>query len=196
MTDWRGLIEQLRGVPYHFGVIEPGSATYHVEFDTGLTDAEVERTERQYQFRFPPDLRAFLQTALPRGAHFPDWRAGESARLRDWLDAPRRGILFDVEHNDYWHPDWAARPCMIEAALSVASEGVRAAPRLIPVFGHRMMPAEPRRSGNPVFSIHQADIICCGFDLADYLRREFRLPGRVGWPDAIQTIPFWSGCAR
>jgi len=196
VTDWRALTEQLRGAPYHFGVMEPGSTTYQVEFDAGLTDAEVERTERQYQFRFPPDLRAFLQTALPKGVHFPDWRAGESARLRGWLDAPRRGILFDVEHSDYWHPDWGARPCMIEAALSVASEGVQAAPRLIPVFGHRMMPAEPHRSGNPVFSIHQTDIICCGFDLADYLRSEFRLAGREAWPDAIQPIPFWSGCAR
>ena len=62
--------------------------------------------------------------------------------------------------------------------MSVASEGVKAAPRLIPVFGHRMMPAEPHQTENPVFSIHQADIICYGFDLADYLRREFNLEGR------------------
>jgi len=41
-----------------------------------------------------------------------------------------------------------------------------------------MMPAEPHQTENPVFSIHQADIICYGFDLADYLRREFNLEGR------------------
>lgn len=196
MTDWSRLVEQLRGATYRFGVVEPGSSTYKVELDAALTDAEVERTERLFSFRFPPDLRAFLQTALPRSPHFPDWRSGDVARLRHWLDAPRRGILFDVENNDYWHPDWAARPCMAEAALSVAAAGIQAAPRMIPVFGHRMMPAEPYRSGNPVFSIHQTDIVCYGFDLADSLRREFSLAGREAWPDAIQPIPFWSGCAR
>jgi hypothetical protein len=73
---------------------------------------------------------------------------------------------------------------------------VKAAPRLIPVFGNRMIPAEPHQAGNPVFSIHQADIICYGFDLADYLRREFSLEGREAWPDAIRPIRFWSACAQ
>jgi len=181
MTDWRSLTLQLRD---------------KVEFDSGLTDAEVERAQQQFEIRFPPDLREFLQIGLPRGPQFPDWRSGEQGRLRDWLDVPRRGILFDVEYNDYWHPDLNARPCMLEDALSVASEGVRAAPRLVPVFGHRMIPAEPHEAGNPVFSIHQADIICYGFDLADYLRREFRLEGREAWPDEIRRIRFWSACAQ
>jgi hypothetical protein len=181
MTRWHALIAELLG---------------RVEFDPGLTDAEVERTQQQFDFVFPPDLRELLQVALPRGTQFPDWRSGDVARLRDWLDVPRRGILFDVEYNDYWHPDLNARPCMLEDALSVASEGVKAAPRLIPVFGHRMIPAEPHQAGNPVFSIHQADIICYGFDLADYLRREFSLEGREAWPDEIRPIRFWSACAQ
>src|SRR3954468_2232173 len=85
MADWRSLITQLRD---------------KVEFYPGLTDAEVERAQQQFEFQFPPDLREFLQTALPRGPQFPDWRSGEPGRLRDWLDVPRRGILFDVEYND------------------------------------------------------------------------------------------------
>lgn len=36
-----------------------------VHFEPGLTDQEVEQTETTFGFRFPPDLRAFLQTALP-----------------------------------------------------------------------------------------------------------------------------------
>jgi hypothetical protein len=194
--SWRALVDQLRGTTYQFGVIEPDTPTYRVEFDPGLTDAEVVRVHQWFGFRFPPDLRAFLQTALPRGPLFPDWRGGDPARLRDWLDRPRRGILFDVEYNDYWHPDWNARPCMIEDALSVASEGIKAAPRLIPVFAHRMMAAEPHRAGNPVFSVHQTDIICYGFDLADYLRHEFNLPGRAARPGTVRPIRFWSECAR
>jgi hypothetical protein len=173
--SWRDLVDQLP-----------------VEFDPGLTDAEVERAQQRFEFQFPPDLRDFLQTALPRGPLFPDWRAGDDARLRDWLDRPRQGILFDVEENDFWHPDWNARPCMIEDALSVASEAVKAAPRMIPIFAHRMIPAEPHEPDNPVYSIHQTDIIYYGFDLADYLRHEFNLPDRAAWPEEIRPIRFWS----
>jgi len=50
---------------------------------------------------------------------------------------------------------------------------------------------EPLSPGNPVFSIHQTDIIWYGFDLQDYLRREFEMPRREPWPDEVRTIRFW-----
>jgi len=53
-----------------------------VAFDAGLTDAEVAAAESRFAIRFPPDLCAFLQTALPRGRRLPDWRAGDEAELR------------------------------------------------------------------------------------------------------------------
>ena len=66
-TIWQHLVEQLRDRA--------------VAFDTGLTDTEVEAAESRFGIRFPPDLRAFLQTALPRGESFPDWRTGDEAAL-------------------------------------------------------------------------------------------------------------------
>jgi hypothetical protein len=63
--------------------------------------------------------------------------------------------------------------------------------QLIPIYRHRMMPDEPLSPGNPVFSVHQTDIIHYGFDLADYLRCEFNLPGREPWPTQVRTIRFW-----
>ncbi len=63
---------------------------------------------------------------------------------------------------------------------------------MIPVFAHRMLPSEPHLEGNPVFSVHQTDIIYYGFDLDDYLRHEFRLPGRRPWPEHVRTIELWS----
>jgi hypothetical protein len=41
-----------------------------VEFKVGLTDAEVEGAEARYKFRFPQDLRTFLQAGLPGGTIF------------------------------------------------------------------------------------------------------------------------------
>ena len=162
-----------------------------VDFEPGLSDSEFADVEKRFSFRFLPDLRAFLQTALPRGQKFPNWRSGDEATLRDWLDVPRQGILFDVEHNGFWLPEWGSRPEPIEQALRIAGELVAAAPKLIPIFSHRMMPDEPHLPGNPVFSVHQTDIIHYGFDLADYLCHEFQIPGREPWPDQVRPIRFW-----
>src|SRR5690349_6228476 len=98
---WQNLIKELQNVPYQFGLIEQGSPVYRVDFDAGLTNEEVVSCEKRFGFRFPPDLREFLQTALPRGPRFPDWRSGDEAPLREWLDLPRQGVLFDVEHNGF-----------------------------------------------------------------------------------------------
>jgi hypothetical protein len=111
--------------------------------------------------------------------------------LRDWLDLPRDGILFDVEHNGFWLEEWGPRPRTLAEAGYRVNELVAAAPKLIPVYGHRMIPDDPHESGNPVFSVHQTDIIHYGFDLADYLRHGFNLPGREPWADQVRPIRFW-----
>ena len=190
--SWDEMVEQLRGSSYQFGLITHDSSVHRIEFDAGLTDAEVAAVEGRYGFRFPPDLRAFLHTALPRGLRFPDWRSGDEAAIRDWLDIPRRGVLFDIESNRFWLERWGPRPASVGEALRRGEELLSAAPRLIPIYGHRMMPESPHLPGNPVFSVHQTDIIHYGFDLADYLRHEFLLPGREPWPDCVRPIRFWN----
>jgi hypothetical protein len=204
-SAWQELVDQLRGVQYEVRGMAPGSPVHRlnsdaglmddeiaaVEFDDGLTDVEVAAVENKFVFRFPPDLRAFLQTALPRGPKFPDWRSGDEATLRDWLNLPRDGVLFDVEHNGFWLDEWGPRPDSLEEALRTGSDLIAAAPTLIPIFSHRMMPDEPHLPGNPVFSVHQTDIIRYGFNLADYLRHEFTLPGREPWPAEVRSIRFW-----
>jgi hypothetical protein len=162
-----------------------------IEFTGGLTDAEVADTEARFGFRFPPDLRAFLQTALPLGENFPNWRSGKESTLREWLDLPRQGMLFDIEYNGFWLEQWGPRPSTLAEAKRIASELVTAAPKLIPIYMHRMMPDEPHLPGNPVFSVHQTDIIHYGYDLEDYLRHDFHISGRHRWPEQVRSIRFW-----
>lgn len=188
--SWRELINQLRGVEYQVGLLAETSPIHRVAFDAGLTTAEVIATETRFGFRFPPDLREFLQTALPRGDRFPDWRSGDERVMREWLDRPRRGILFDVEHG-FWLEEWGPHPRTLAEATEVIDGLMREAPKLVPVYGHRMMPDEPHEAGNPVFSVHQTDIIHYGFDLADYLRCEFDLGGREPWPERVRDVRFW-----
>ncbi len=190
--DWTKLVGELKGVEYHRGIVTPATKPFRISFAAGLTDVEVARIERDYGLSFPPDLRAFLQTALPVSDGFPDWRNSSDKSLEPWLDAPKRGVLFDVEHAEFWLEDWGVRPDSMARAKEVAAKFIDAAPQLIPVFAHRMLPSEPHLEGNPVFSVHQTDIIYYGFDLDDYLRHEFRLPGRRPWPEHVRTIELWS----
>lgn len=99
--------------------------------------------------------------------------------------------MFDIEHNGFWLPEWGSRPETLEDAKKIASDLISAAPKLVPICMHRMIPDEPREAGNPVFSVHQTDIIYYGFDLLDYLRHEFKLGDREPWPEKIRPIRFW-----
>ena len=179
MSDWSNLIELLK------------NARRSVLFRDGLSDAEVARAERNYGFRFPDDLRTFLQTALPWGFPFPDWRAEDDEGIRESLGWPLHGILFDVEQNEFWLPEWGSRPDRYEDANAIVAEHVGNAPKLIPIYSHRMMPERPLQPGNPVLSVYQTDIIYYGFDLDDYFRHEFDLPDRKPWPDEVRPIEFW-----
>ena len=158
----------------------------------GLTAAELADAESRYGFRFPPDLAELLRAALPQGRPFPDWRAGDEAVLRDWLDLPARGVLFDVERNAFWLPEWGDRPPGVTAAKAAAARLVADAPKLIPIYSHRMMPDEPHERGNPVFSVHQTDIICYGRNLAEYLHNEFEVEEVGTLPQDCRSIRFWN----
>ena len=163
-----------------------------VKFESGLTDLEVEATEKKFNFRLPPDLRAFLQTALPTGEHLPNWRSRDEAEIRQRLNWPLDGCLFDVEHCDFWLPEWGPKPQLLADALKIATEMIAEAPKLIPIYSHRFIPEEPHEAGNPVFSVYQMDIVYYGFDLDDYLRHEFHLPERKDWPAKVRPVRFWN----
>jgi hypothetical protein len=174
-TDWLPLIQVLTGAG--------------LEFEAGLTDAEVDRIENQFSFRFPPDLRSFLQTAVPIW-NSPRWHTATDAEIQRWLDRPIEGILFDVEHNGFWIPEWGEQGDDIRQALEVARAKIIRAPKLIPILGHRSIPELPNEAGNPIFSVYGGDTVYYGFDLEDYLRHEFNLP-RKEWPAQVKQIEFW-----
>jgi hypothetical protein len=167
-----------------------------VEFAPGLAAREVGAAESEHGFRFPSDLRAFLENALPVGEGFPDWRSPVSQLIKDSLAWPADGMCFDVEHNAFWLPAWGPMPGSLEEAHAKARQAVRDAPFLIPIFGHRYLPASPCHSGNPVFSVYQTDIIYYGLDFPSYLSAEFGVPNPFPVPDLPREIEFWSEMER
>lgn len=178
--------------------------TGQYEIGPGLTDAEFARIERDYGVDFADDHRAFLAAGLTlnrpseegqtRRSPWPDWRDSDPSGLREQLGWPVEGALFDVEHNALWHPSWGQRPTGISQALSTARQHLTRAPKMIPVYGHRYLPAGRGTWGHPVLSIYQTDIIIYGTDLAEYIYHEFTDPHRSVSPDWTPPpmVPFWS----
>lgn len=166
-------------------------AALPAEIGPGLSEAELEAIECRYGFTFADDHRVLLQAGLPLGRSWPDWRDGDPQELRNRLDAPADGVLFDVEHAGFWYPAWGERPEDRKVALRLAREHLLDVPQLVPVFGHRYLPAGTGQSGHPVLSVMKTDIIYYGNHLADYLHHEFGGPAA----DLTRTrasVPFWS----
>jgi hypothetical protein len=177
------------------------------EFGPGLTEAEFARIEQEYGFEFADDHRAFLAVGLPLNGPLPEiegviythakpwpvWRDDDPEKLRDALHWPIEGVLFDVEHG-YWHPEWGEQPEERAEAVKAARVHLATVPRMVPVYGHRYLPAGRGSHGHPVLSMWQTDIIYYGADLADYIHREFGgADPHLGdlRPGTRATVPFW-----
>ncbi len=158
----------------------------------GYTASELERAQSRFRLDFPSDLVELLLDRRPVGG--TDWNNEESVRSQ--LAWPFEGLLFDVEENGLWWPEWGDRPAKPEERAEVLRDVVGRAPKLIPLFGHRYLPASPSRPGNPVFSVYQSDIIHYGADLGDYIDREENGSECRPWPKVMREIDFWSEMVR
>lgn len=185
----------------------------------GLKEQEIVAIEGHYQLHFPPDYRLFLQMlhsvdrpmvgvrfienntkVLGTSPSFYNWQTDTTSiqSAYEWLVY---GLVFDVRQNNLWLPGWGAKPGTLEAQEARVRDLVNTAPKLIPVFGHRYLLAEPCEAGNPVFSIYQSDMIIYCEDLHSYFLHEFGDLVGAGRPahdhqgkirlEPYRAIPFW-----
>jgi hypothetical protein len=165
-----------------------------IRVESGLSEGELTAAEESFGFRFPPDLRELLARMIPVGEEFPDWR-NHSRELLDWLDEPIEAICDDVEDEAFWHAGWGERPADVDDAIEEARSLLTRQPQLIPIFGHRFLPATPVEEGNPVFSVTGSDVRLCAVSLRELFREEFgaRLDRRE---ETGRRIAFWSELAE
>lgn len=173
---------------------------YGVTFEKGLSNFEVWQIEKKFNFVYPPDFKLFLQTALPVSDSFVNWRLGMNSKIEEEnifsrLNSPLDGMLFDVIENNFWYEDWGKIPEKDDDKLKIAKKHYLSYPKLIPIYAHRFIPCSPNEEGNPVFSVHQMDIIYYGYDLSTYFANEFHfaLTSDFDIPDnPLKLIEFWS----
>jgi hypothetical protein len=168
-----------------------------VIFSAGMEERELLAVEKRYGFQFPDDLRRFLQDALPISPSWVNWREASEKEIQDRLDWPYEGICFDVECNGFWLEAWGPRPENLKSAFAIVKEQLLLAPKLIPICSHRYLPDRPNAEGNPVFSVHQTDIIYYGADLENYLENEFGYHFGTTYRirEPLRKIEFWSDLA-
>lgn len=161
-----------------------------------LTDEEIDAIEEQWKVRFPPDYRLFYkwlhavdrpQVGLKREGDTLTIDTFSSCMFHSWQREPEAiewayehilyGLAFDAIYNsDLWRAEWGPLPATEEEARERLKPVVEAAPRMIPIYRHRYLLAEPCQAGNPIFSIWQSDIIIYGADLRTYLLEEWGKP--------------------
>lgn len=156
--------------------------------DPGLSEAEFSAVESNYNFTFPPDLRAILREGLPVGPGFPNWRSSSKQQLEILTSLPILGICKEVSKNDFWVDSWGNRPDDNERAAKLARASLKKAPILVPIYRRFYIPSSPCISGNPVFYVHGGDVRLWSFDIAGFFQQvEFRMGG--GSEDPVSRRP-------
>jgi hypothetical protein len=177
--------------------VQPGC-----RLEGGLSSGELDHAEQRFGVRFPPLWRALLSHVQPvallkpprakdgslNWTAYPDWGLRDEAGTRELIDAPVHGVLFDVEHNNFWWAAWGPRPVDLAMRLSQATEQLATVPRLVPLWGHFYVGST---DDSPVFSIVQADLYVPAVTIADLprARNQDAVP-LDDWP--IGNVPFWS----
>ena len=108
------------------------------------------------------------------------------------LKWPIEGVLFDVEHNSFWLNAWGTQPIKLRIKIETARQQMESAPKLIPIYAHRYISSTPNEAGNPVYSVHQTDVIFDGQDIWEYFEVEFKEKNQQSIEfGKIKHIPFW-----
>lgn len=169
---------------------------HQVTIDKPLTPVEIEQIEERYKIVFPPDLRDLYLCGLPMGRGFINWRETSEENIKsikNRLEWPLDGMLFDIENNSFWFAEWGERPAELQTALQICKDKLKEVPKLIPVFSHRFIPSFPHERNNPIFSVYQTDIIYYGENLGEYFKVEYNEKDHSEIQyDEIIKINFWS----
>ncbi|MBQ2725472.1 MAG: hypothetical protein IJF78_07190 [Clostridia bacterium] len=183
-------------------LIEPLSE--YIIFEKGLTWEEQQELEEFWEIHFPKSLMDFYACAFPAAERnpvvypwnpppkfslFPDWRdtsPDNVTHIRELLERPVKDLVHDMKRDCWMCDNWHG--------LTPEEVG-EAAPKLIPVFGHRYIPQSGVKP--PVFSVVGRDVVYFGSDLFDYFRREFlESPSDRSPISSMLYVPVWGDIPR
>lgn len=166
-----------------------------LHFRPGLTEDEAQKIEETYAVRLPDSLRKLYSIAVPTAdERFPDWTnfsPENTEAIRTRMREPYVWLEKDVE-NGYWVPCWGEKPTDKAERDARLSEVLAHAPVLLPLFGHRYLPAVEGVEDSPVLSSVGCDTIFYGSSLTEWLKIEFLSSSHSIPSEKAKNVPFWS----
>lgn len=181
---------------YYKTIINHLKSLTGIHVSPGLTNQEISAVESSLGFSFPLDLRSILQTGLPVGTNFPNWRTVSN---RNCLLLPLIHLSKIVVENGFWVDSWGIRPGNDADALSLVKKLVEIAPVLVPVYGDFYVPSTtPNLAGNPVFQIDGDGVRVLSCDIAGFLKGLGRseTPTEDRRRRRRRRVEFWSDVAE
>jgi hypothetical protein len=146
--------------------IQPGT-----RWNSGLSEDDLARYEREVDIRFPPELCAFLREMNGTDKPALDIRgsSGEEPRLGPaFYSYPRDIELIKGRINSAW-----AEPEQLRDTLSAEGFQLEKNAKLLPIYSHRYVVCSPTKESCAVLSIWDAsDSIVYADSLPNYLKRE------------------------
>jgi hypothetical protein len=167
-----------------------------VIFDKGLSEHEIAAIESYYKIKFPLELKQFYALCLPISKGFYNWRdtgKRNTEFIQAVLNNPIVEMRNDLHDGYFWCDEWGEKPIDPEASESIMNKHYSLAPKLIPIYSHRYIPAIEDCEKIPIFSVMGTDIICYGEDLISYFDIEFgsKQQNEINVNECL-NVPFWS----
>lgn len=174
-----------------------------VVFENGMSQSEIDDTEKLYNITIPIELTYLYALALPVSDGFYNWRDRSNdniEKIKRALEAPIIGLQSSLKNEfqrssdpfqDFWYEGWGEKPRDFKTACEVLLKRYNDAPKLVPIYSHRYMPCIKDNTRLPVFSLMESDIICYGENLIAYFEIEFGFK-KYSDMSECQYVEFWS----
>lgn len=169
-------------------------------FGSGMTDAELDRAEDFFQFRFPGEIREFLSVAVPQNPaffNFRDLSQRNMRKFRDFQESIVDSFRFDLEHNRgtmyLIFVEKVGFSEDFEEFDKAVLDYLRKSVRLIPFYGHRCF--FDGMDHMPIVSFRQpTDVIFYGGTFWSYLEHEFLRGERIleNVQERMKNTGIWS----
>lgn len=166
----------------------------------GATQGAIQAVQEYLGHTLAPDLLYLAERTCDPDGTCMRWMKGPSEiqAFREWV---LEGLRFDVLDNGLWLASWGERPESPKDRIAKLESEFETWPKLLPLNGHRAIPASPCEAGNPIFSIMQSDIIYYGATLADWMALDLTASGhgertRPSSTAKVRHIPIWSDFAE
>ncbi|GCE30628.1 hypothetical protein KDA_61120 [Dictyobacter alpinus] len=158
----------------------------------GLSDVELNALEKQWSLQFPPDYRLFLKILhcmdkpviiakydanikkiIPSDAIlFQNWLT-DTENIQTVYQQLREDLIYDVLNNNLWKSGWGRKPVTRYGQGQQIEKLIAEAPKLIPIYGHCFLLAEPNVAGNPILVLHQSKMLIYSPDFYAFLCKDF-----------------------